>query len=189
MIIVLKDKDSVYIASSIECSYSDVHMDDIINEENLKMWRPEGKDGCIMAFPTSSAPCIDTLRYEDIEALNKPLTSSVIIREINPYLKELFDKQHMLDGEDMWTDIVIAKDDKAYYITSTFTVCDIEDFDSVGSRSSEDIAYGFLAMNRELDPIDRIAGAFRAIEAGDASKHFPVVVMNTKTGGRIVIEK
>lgn len=189
MIIVLKDKDSVYIAASVECTYTNTHVEDIINEENLKMWRPEGKDGCIMACVTPHAPGIDVLRYENIEALNRPLTSSVVIREINPYLKELFAKQHMLDGEEMWSNIVIAKDDKAFYITPNFTVCDIEDFDSIGNRSSEDIAYGFLAMNRELDPIDRIVGAFRTVEEGDVNKHFPIVIMNTKSKTREVIYK
>ena len=189
MVIVLKDKDSVYVAASVESTYTDTHVDDIINEENLKMWRPEGKEGCIMACTTPHAPGIDVLRYEDIEALNRPLTSSVVIREINPYLKELFAKQHMLDGEEMWSNIVIAKDDKAFCITPNFTVCDIEDFGSIGNRSSEDIAYGFLAMNCDLAPIDRIAGAFRTIEAGDASKHFPIVVMNTKSKTSEVIYK
>ena len=50
MIIVIKDKDTAYVAASIECTYTAMHTDDIINEENLKMWHPHGKDNCIIAI-------------------------------------------------------------------------------------------------------------------------------------------
>ena len=189
MIIALKDKDSVYVAASIEYSYTDMHTDDIINEENLKMWHPEGKEGSIMASVTPHAPCIDLMRGIDFEEFDKPLTSATVIREFCPHLKGMLEEAKMLNDGEMWSEVIIAKDDKAFCITTNFTVCDVEDFEAIGRSSTEDIAYGFLAMNRELAPIDRIAGAFRAIEAGDASRHFPIVVMNTKSKTREVIYK
>lgn len=189
MIIILKDKETVYVAASVDATYTATHPEDILNPENLKVWRAAGSDNTLMASFNPNSPCIDLLRYTDFEVLHKPLTSPVMIREVCPTLKEFYAEQQALDEEELWSSLVIAKEDKAFLVKPNFTVCDVEDFECIGFDTSEDVAFGFLTMNPELSPIERIAGAFRAVEAGGGNKQFPIVIMNTKTGFRTVIER
>ena len=187
MIIVIKDKDTAYVAASIECTYTAMHTDDIINEENLKMWHPHGKDNCIIAIPSCCDVCIDNLRYADIEAFDKSLDSRTMILEIAPAIKDIYKEQNLLDDDNLWSEIVVAKNDKAFTITPNLTICDIEDFDVLGYGDAKDMVFAVLEMTKDLPPLERIAEAFRTVELGAQSIHFPIVVMNTKTNDRTVI--
>ena len=189
MIIVLKDKNSVWVAGSIECTYNGFHNDDIISEDNLKMWCPIGTKNCVMASTTPGSPLIDVLRYSHINGLDLPLDNDIVINTVAPFIKESYQSCDLLDDGHLWNSFVIAKDDRAFSITPNFTVCEIEDFEMLGYDSSKDVAYGALEMTHGLPPIERIAETFRVVEKSGDSKHFPIVVMNTKTHGRVVIER
>ena len=187
MIIAVKDKDTAYVAVSVECTFFAVHTEDILHEDNLKMWHPQGRDNCIMAITSVSDICCDRLRYADIAAFDKPLDSAVMLREIVPAIQKVYG--NLLDDGRLWHEIVVAKDDRLFNITPNFTVCEIEDFEALGYPGAEDIAFGVLEANRDLPPVERIAEAFRTIEEGTANRHFPIVVMNTKTDERIIIDR
>jgi hypothetical protein len=189
MVIVLKDKDSVWMGASIEGTFTAMHNDDIISEDNLKMWNPAGRKNCLFATATSSMPLIDDLRYADFEALDLPPRGDVVIRNLAPEIKDFYAERRMLDNGALWEPLAVAKEDRAFIIDEDLTVIEVEEFDTLEYGFSGDITHGVLETNRDLPPAERIAEAFRAIEAGSHRKHFPIVIMNTKTEGQTVIEK
>lgn len=189
MIIALKDKDSVYVAASIEGTYTAFHVDDILSQDNLKLWRSFFDDKTLIASLSAGSPGVDNVRYTDFDALKKPLNNDIIIREFIPALKDVFTQRNILDSGELWHDFLIARDDRAFVITPKFEVCEVEDFEAVGRSDSEDVAFGYLQMSKEFDPIDRIVGAFKLVEESEGRRHFPIVIMNTTTQDRIVMGK
>lgn len=185
MILILKDKDSIWMASSIENTFGGVNTKDILLPDNLKMWRPLDKAGAIMA--TTGVAQADALRYTDFMALNAPLTQTSMIRNILPTAKALLKDQGRLNGNRLCQEIAVAKDDKAFVATTACTVLEVEDFAAIGYPQSEEVALGAARLCRDLPPIERITEIFHTIERADKSVHFPVVIMNTRSDERIVI--
>lgn len=187
MIIALKDKDSVWIGVSAEKSYNGIHTNDIIHEDNLNMWRMEGAPDCIIASLHVGGIDLDRLRYTKDIGLSSELNQKNLIENVIPRIKDLFHECGMFDGKEGWQTLVIAKESRAFMISSTFECTEIEDFDIYGKRDAENVAYGAMLAYNNLPPAERIAEAVRVVEKMRGAKHFPVVVMNTKEKDRIVI--
>ena len=184
MIITLKDKDFVWVGVSTDNTYSLIHRDDIINEENLKMWRTSG---AIMASYKADGIDIDRIRYQARLDIPGKLDHKSLIRRVIPNLTTVFEDTDMMDGDDSWQSFVIAKGDKAFEICSNFVCTEIEDFEVTGSRRCSDVAWGSMTYNKSLPPIERIAEAFRDVERIEYEVQFPIVIMNTKSKQRVVI--
>ena len=185
MTITLKDKNSVWIAVGAAGVMDNAHPDDQIQEDNLNLWRVVGAQNCLMSSVRPGGIEVDRIRYQKHLGLSLPLTHSSLILKTVPKLRQVFEECDMMDGNDSWQTLLVAKDDKAFVILPTFTCCEIEDFDVRGS--GEDTAYGAMLYYKELPAVERIAQTFRLLEKMRRTKHFPVVMMNTMTKERIVI--
>ena len=186
MIITIKDKDSVWVGVSIDNTYSSIHSDDIINEDNLKMWRTSG---AIMASYKADGIDIDRIRYQKHLGLSGKVDHKSLITNTIPKLKRVFEETGMMDGTSSWHALVVAKEDRAFEIGPTFVCSEIEDFEVTGNRRRSEGALGSLMCNQDQPPVERIAKAFRDVEVIESEIQFPVVIMNTKMKDRIVIYK
>ena len=187
MIITLKDKDSVWIGVSIDYDYGEIHKDDVIHEDNLKMWRAPDASDCIIASYQANGIDIDALRYKKNLGFSVPLTQKNLITKVIPKLKKVFEETDMLDENESWQTLVIAKGDKAFEISPKFLCNEVEDFQITGNTRRGYVAWGSMAINKDITPVDRIAEAFRAIENVKYEMQFPVVIMNTKNKERVVL--
>lgn len=188
MVLALKDTDSVWLAASVKDTCCGVNMEDNILEDNLKMWRPLGKTGVIMAT-SGISPAADLLRYCDLAELDGPLTHATLFHRILPTIKERLKERDLLNGERLWDELILAKEDKAFVVTWNFTLLEVEDIASIGSSRGEDIVYGAARLFCDLPPVERLAEIFRTTARGCKAVHFPIVIMNTKTDERIVINQ
>lgn len=188
MVFILKDSDSVWMVASAENTPIGVHTGDLHSEENLKMWRPLGTQDTIMASAATDR-MTDVLRYADFAAFDAPLTQTSLIRNIIPTAKELLRDKKQLNGEHFWSEIAIAKGDKAFVVKSPGTVLNVDTFDVLGHSSSTEIIFGAAHLYRDRPPVERIAEIFRAVERTSRAGHFPIVIMNTKSKTREVIYK
>ena len=185
MTITLKDGNSVWIAVGAGNIMPNAHIDDLICEDNLHLWRVSGVKNCIMASVRAGGIDLDRLRYQNKLGISSSLNQSDLILKTVPKLKELFASCDMMDGNESWQTLLIAKDDKAFAILPSFTCCEIEDFDTRGGGA--DVTYGAMAYYKDLPPKERIAQSFRILEKARSTKYFPVVMMNTVSRERIVI--
>ena len=185
MTITLKDDKSVWVAVGAAGVLIGSHVDDLIDEDNLNLWRVDGARNCIMSSVRAGGIDIDRIRYENDLGLSKPLTYRNMILKTIPKIKDVFEACNMLEDKESWQTLIIAKDDKAFFIRQTFTCCEIEDFNVHGN--GEDIACGAMMYYKDLPPVERIVKSFRALENMKRNKQFPVVIMNTMTKDRIVI--
>ena len=187
MIITLKDKNSVWVGVSTEASSFEIHKEDVIHEDNLKMWRVDGVENCLIASLHGGGIDLDRLRYRKHLGLSAHLNLSNLITKTVPKLENLFEECGMMDGKERWQTLVVAKGDKAFVILPNFTCCEVENFEVCSKRSWENVAYGALAFHRELPPVERITEAFRTLREMKQVNHFPIVIMNTKSNDRIVV--
>ena len=187
MIITLKDSNSVWVGVSMECTYDDISIQDILHEDNLKMWRVPSAGDCIIASLRCDGADIDCLRYQKSLGIPDSLDHKRIITKVIPKLKHIFEQTDMMDGNESWQNIVIAKGDKAFEISPSFVCTEVEDFGVVGSRRRVSVVYGAMKMNSDLPPAERIADAFRTAQRLKAEIEFPVVIMNTRSKERIVV--
>ena len=185
MTITLKDKNSVWIAVGAGAVLINTHVDDLIHEDNVNLWRVSGVQDCIMSSLRAGGHDLNRIRYQKRLGLSAPLTQANLHLKVIPMLKEAFEATDMMDGKESWQTLSIAKGDRAFVIRPTFTCCEVEDFDVRGN--GEDIAHGAMAYYKELPPVERIAQTFRTLEQMRRTKHFPIVLMNTKQKDRIVI--
>lgn len=185
MTITLKDKDSVWIAVNAGGLAVNIHQEDQIHEDNLKLWRVPGVKNCLMASLRADGMDLNRIRYQKHLGLSAPLTQSNLILKVIPKLKTVFEETDMMDGKESWHTFSIAKGDKAFVIHPSFTCCEVEDFDVHGN--GKDIAWGAMEYYKELPPTERIAQTFRTLEKMRRTKHFPIVLMNTMSKDRIVI--
>ena len=185
MTITLKDKDSIWIAVGAAGVMINVHNDDLIHKDNLNLWRVPNVQNCLMSSVRAGGIDIDRIRYQKHLGLSAPLTLSNLILKTVPKLKQVFEECDMMDGKESWQTLLVAKGDKAFAITPTFTCCEIEDFDVRGN--GEDTAYGAMLYYMDLPPVERIAKTFRTLEKMRRTKHFPVVLMNTMTKESVII--
>ena len=187
MIIVLKDKDFVWVGVSAEKSYDGMHINDMIHEDNLNMWSAEGVPNCIVASLHVGGIDLDRLRYANDIGLSDELSQKNMIINVIPKIQDLFYECGMFDGREGWHTLVIAKESKAFVLASNFECTEIEDFDIFGKRDIEDVAYGAMVVHKNLPPIERITETVRTVEKTRATKHFPIVIMNTKENNKIII--
>lgn len=183
MIITLKDEKMVYIAIDAGNTYNDIHYEDILHEENLKMWRVPETTDCIMASNAAGSMEINQIRYQ-------PLSVAPIIDEKN-IMADIIEvlKKVYKDCETSTEDIkrhtfILAKGDKAFEILDGCFCMEIEDFNVCGY--GDDVAYGAMSIYQNSSPIERILASFRTVKKMKHIDTFPVVIMNTRTQNRYV---
>ena len=190
MIIALKDNDTIWLATGTIGHYRCLHTEDLIHEDNLKLWHPFDRPDVIMGVNDASAPHLDGLRYSDHDLFDGDLTADAIIRSFIPDLKAYCKDHDGLDEDgEMWRPLILAKGDRAFIICEDFSVEEVEDFDALTGRDNEDLAMGALQLSIGRPPVERLTEAFRALSQGSLQRYFPIVIMNTRTDERIVVRE
>lgn len=190
MIIALKDNDTIWLATGIIGNYRCLHTEDLLHEDNLKLWHPHNRPDFIMGVNDVSAPYIDELRYGDHDLFDGDLTADAIIRSFLPDLKSYCKDHDGLDEDgEMWRPLILAKGDRAFTVSEDFCVSEVEDFGAIAFGGNEDLALGALRLSVDRPPVERLTEAFRAVSQGSLQCYFPIVIMNTKNDEKIVVRE
>ena len=70
MIIALRDNDTVWVGVTAEKAHGSIHINDVVSEDNLNLWRVEGLEDCIIASLYAGGIDLDLLKYEKDIGLN-----------------------------------------------------------------------------------------------------------------------
>lgn len=184
MVIVLKDKGSVYVAVGTNRVNSPMHTEDKINEENVSVWRVPNSEDAIMASTIAYGLDVDILRYKDFK-LSGAMTQNGLWRKVIPEIKSVLASCDMMDGDEAWEPFVIAKGNRAFYINCAFMCREITDFMTLGNL--EEVTHGAMLKHRDKPPVERIAESVRFAERVGKDRIFPIVIMNTQTRERTVL--
>ena len=185
MLVTLKDKDSIWIATSTNSSRR--HVQDTLLEENLSIFRVANAENAIIASTGPAGIDLDQIRYCEDLPLSQTLTKNRLLLQIIPKIKSICEENEMMDDDESMRELIIAKDGKAFTVLPTFTCHELEDFYTTGNGAS--IGHGAMLYYRDLPPIERIVESFRAVAEGSNNRIFPIVIMNTKQKERIVINQ
>lgn len=185
--IVINKNGVVYIAQSFYNNHSHIEEGDFINhDENLLMFKPDGKtDSLIGVMGDSAHRQCDVLRYEDI--FPKRLTKRELLD--NTYYK-IFNKLSsfgLCKSDCTCCDVFFAKKGRAYVVSGYGAILEIDDF---YARSLHDqMAFASYLKNKDKEPYDLIRSIYQSIERAITKVQFPVVVLNTKTNEKVIIER
>ena len=185
MMIMIKDKGTVYLATDADNLFSYIHHDDAMLEQNIPAWKD--KNGMLIGVVNDCCERgADMLRYGDILPTKYAPTLENAIDRYIPALMEYMEKDKLLDKDgDMTHKIMLAKGGKAIGIRIT-TFCDeFEDFLIYGRGQAT--ARASLLTTKGEDPITRIRKAVACVEAILGEKRFPVIVMNTRSEERLIL--
>lgn len=146
MLIAIKDEGTTYIAQSIADVTAVTSKDDLILDENVPLWKVKGVKRCYAACgsPQISA---DILRYAPGK-YDGTENADYVLTEIIPKMRKLLTRCKLVNERKSWNNVlVIAKDDKIYYVDSGFMLAEIDRF-IVKGRGEEFISSG---LEKEKD--------------------------------------
>ena len=187
MLIVIKEKNNVYMAVSAWGTSDCISLADALHEDNLPLWRVDGVPKCLMAVTGTSSLGYDLLRYKDF-GLRAALTPTNLITKIVPAMKSTLGEFEQLDKDgDNWGGIIIAKGSKAYYLSCRFTYEEVEESLAIGRDAT--VARGALRLTRGMPAMERIREVLRMMETAYKYKQFPAVVMSTADGERRILQE
>lgn len=185
MLIVIKEKNRVYMATTAYDLKYGLSRKDTLHEENLPLWRAKNIPGCLMATSRCDMMGVDLLRYGDLH-LRAALTPNNLIKKIVPAIHDQLEKFDQLDDKERNRFcIFLAKKDKAFFLSKIF--CYIEVEESMAFGAFDDIARGALLSTKGLPPLERIKAVCHVLERTTGHKQFPAVVMNTAEEERVVL--
>ena len=188
MILILKDNNSIWVAHDlIDQCYPGMHIDDMTCDENVNSWKCKDIPNCIMAMYINYPNTLDGVKYGYKKEWFEPLNISNLALNSKKKIQECLDEYGYKAERGFWG-FVFAKDDVAYVISSNdiYRVCD---FSIVGEINDEDVLYGAMMLYKDKAPVDRIVESFRMHEKISGTHLFPLVIRNTMTEERMVIEK
>lgn len=188
MIITLKDKDSVYVATSTPVCVSGTCIENGTLEDNASVWRMVDREDTILAATRAFAFHVDLLRYKSgNEFCPSTLSQKSVVTKLIPTMTQLYDEIDALDDDNFWESYVIAKGNRAFEIASNKLCMEVHDISVIGRGWQ--IAHGTMITHQDKPPIERIVQAFRMVERTERDCQFPIVIMNTKQKERIVIDR
>ena len=176
--IVIKDKDCVYLALRATNFLSDAAADHewYLLEENATAWKVPNDDNIVMALE-GSLFVADLLRY-DPDFVRGELTVEKIAGDVLPRLKELlrsFDKLNK--NGDMDGACCIAQGGRAFIITPVFDCYEIEDFEATDVDAS--LALPILDTSKGLPPEERLVFVGNTLQQIECNPVLPLRVINT----------
>ena len=185
MIITLKDKNSVWIAVGTGESFMEMHLEDMVHEDNANVWRFPEHSETIMGSSYAGGIDLNRIRYEGFSGVGEPLTLDNMLLKVVPSLRKIFEECDMMNGNRSWRTLSLATKDRAFIIQNDFTCYEVEDYEVLGN--GEDVGCGAMEYYKDLPAVERIAQTFRVLESDRRRRQFPVVMMNTMTKERVVI--
>ena len=177
MIVAVKAKDRVVVATSTCDGSINMSVSDIIHEENVPFWKVQGVKNCYVCANELTAAA-NLLRYTP--SVFRGITDCAsIMQNVMPKMKQLFEEHGQLLSDRQWSsDLVIIKDNKVFLITKHFDVREIDDY---VATNHERYINGALSVIDEEDPKARILQAIQHTCSKRNCQLFPLVMFDTKS--------
>ena len=178
MYIVVKDKNTTYLAYTNADVLVDMNPQDMILKDNAIVWKISGLKGWYAACGRFFVET-DVLRYSK-GLFKKEITYQSLLSHTVPKMKEILEARGLVKDRCWYNELLIASKDKAYIIDGYFCVSEVLDFNIADSR--EDIVRGCMEFNRDLPAKKRICEGLHSIEEMRGSNRFPAIVLDIATG-------
>ena len=185
MLIAIKDEGTTYIAQSIADVTAVTSKDDLILDENVPFWKVSGVKRCYAACGSTQFSA-DLLRIE--RGLFKGIENAYdVLTDTIPKMRKLLEDGKLVDARGSWNNVlVIAKDDKIYYVDQSFMLVEIDNF-IVKGRGEEFISSG-LEREKHLPLEERIRKVVRCCDELHSEYRFPIVLHNCATGRKKILK-
>lgn len=183
MVIALKTKDRVIVATTIVDSIDDISTCDKSIQENLPYWKVRGTKDCFV-FVDELKYSADVLRFHDF--IFKNITDgNSIITDVVPKMKMVLDGYFCThDGKEWDSRLIIVKGTKIYTIDRNFVVCEADEF---AAHNYEYYISGAMEECPDLPPEQRILFAVNHVCEINNAKLYPLTLVDTKTKKHKVI--
>ena len=182
VVIAIKHEGSVYFGADSQVTFGGSRMS-LSNPNNYKIWKVRGVDNCLLG---SVGRCRDAniIRLMDnviseLDVLHDSVNFDWVVTVLVP---RIFDELRIAgyvkpDEKHMDSSFLFAYKDRLFEISSDGCVIEIDDFDAIGSGSTQ--AVGSLLSTEKHKPTTRIISAIKASAASDIYVDYPIVLANT----------
>ena len=185
MIFAIKDKETVYLASTFLPVNGCVGKEDKVLRENTAIFKIPDTD-IMLAVHKSTIPYVDKLRFTKLfEGSDGKLTLSNLINYVKPRIVELATEYDVCKNGRVYCNFIFVQGNKM--ITSNGNFCFYEADDYIALGTGEDTAIGSLAITEGLSPTERIDRAVTAVRDNDLPVYYPITIVNTSTEERCVV--
>ena len=181
--IVLKDKNKVYLVESIYTFSTFGRLEHCLVEENVPIFRMKGSTAIA---GSDSCANVDDFRYVRIP-VPKQLNLVDLKTKTMPRIKQLWRDMGRDDEDGRFERIVIAKDDKAFVYNSNDVLIEIDDAYAIGLYS-EAINYA-LKATKGLSVQQRVRKVYQYVQEMTGAAMFPLFVMDTVSKKLQIIEE
>lgn len=178
MYIVVKDKNTTYLAYTNADVLVDMNPQDMILKDNAIVWKISGLKGWYAACGRFYVET-DVLRYSK-GLFKKEITYQSLLSHTVPKMKEILEARGLVKDRCWYNELLITSKDKAYIIDGYFCVNEVTDFNIADSR--EDIVRGCMEFNKDMPVRNRICEGLHSLEEMRGRNRFPAVVLDIATG-------
>ena len=144
LVVAIKDKDRVIVSFDDRENQDDIYIDSYKRKPKVVVYR--GKKEVIIGC-TGNLSILDL--YAPIVSNLEEINKDTILQSIMSFCKDYRDTVLVERNECLSGSLIIAYKDKAYSVSSNLIVCEIVDYDAIGSRFVS--ALGILKAIEQLD--------------------------------------
>ena len=187
MIFAIKDKETVYLASTFTPISGCIGKEDKALPENAAIFNIPDSD-VFLAIEKSTIPFVDKLRFTPLfEGTDGKLTASNLINHVKPRIVELATEYDVYKKGYFYCDLIFVQGDKIITMNGNGCLADVNDYIVFGN--GEDSATGSLAITSELPAEDRIIRAVHAVRDNDHAIYYPITIVDTAADEGTVISE
>ena len=157
MIIAIKETDNVSLACSLGEVMFNSSKQDLIDAENLTMWKVENHKKCYMACSGLNFEA-DLIRYTKNLFPNK-IDEYSLNKFFVPNIRNLLCEYNLATQEKWRNELIIVQDKTIYVVDRFFCVLTIPDFCAFGY--GEDVIKGGLQSNKHNNTMQRLYNSFK----------------------------
>ena len=195
VLVAVKHNNAVYFGADSQVTFGGSRRS-LSNPNNYKIWKVKGVDHCIMG---SVGRCRDAnvIRVmnnvvHELDTLHDSIDFEWVVNCLVPHLFSELGERGFLDKDSngqvsMNSSFLFGYKDRLFEISTDGCVIEIDDFDSIGSGSSQ--AVGSLLSTDGADPLTRIVCAIQASVANDIYVDYPIVLCDTASDTFTIINK
>jgi hypothetical protein len=186
LIIAIKEKDKVVIARSNLDRMSKLTDMDYVDEENSAI--KFGDNGYVYAASDMSRYS-DVLFYDD-EFFNLEISPKNIVKEVIPYMKEIFNDKVKPDaGDKGWKNaLVICDNEHIYDIDPNYLYCEKSEYVCHGYKEA-DVIISILDSTTSLSAEERIIKAVSFASKLFKETLFPIIITDTKSKNLRIVQE
>ena len=187
MIFAIKDKETVYLASTFTPISGCIGNEDKALPENAAIFNIPDSD-VFLAIEKSTIPFADKLRYTPLfEGTDGKLTAKNLINHVKPRIIEAATEYDVYKKGCFYCNLIFVQGDKVITMNGNGCLADVNDYIVFGN--GEDTATGSLAITTELPTEDRIIHAVHAVRDNNHAIYYPITIVNTAADEGTVISE